>query len=722
MNTLYEKCAATFTPEQLELLSKAIDFAQKAHSEQKRESGENYFVHPEVVATMLYDMGMDSQTVIAGLLHDVVEDSEGITLEQISAIFGAEIARMVDGVTKLTKSGEKAYITREEQQAENLRKMFLAIANDVRVVIIKLADRLHNMRTLEYCAGEKRARKAKETLDVYAPLAHRFGMGAIKAELEDLAFFHLMPEEYERLSKAIALQQQERMRLLENAISTIKGQLITAGIKAEINGRPKHLYSTYRKIVKQNSSIDEIYDLIAVRVIVETVNDCYAALGVIHSLWKPVPGRFKDYIAMPKPNMYRSLHTTLFSDIGIPFEVQIRTYEMHKTAEYGIAAHWMYKEGRANMDELDSKLAWLRQALEYENDADNAKEFMDNVRKDFFSEYVFVLTPRGDVIDLPAGSTPLDFAYRIHTNVGHRTQHAKVNGSMVRLDYKLKTNDVVEIVTSASQPGPSRDWIKIVKTQQAKAKIRQWFKKANREENIKNGRDMLEEAARRHGYHLSDLTKPEYYNELLKRHNMGNLEDLYATIGYGGISTGQTLHRLMELHRKATKAAEITEALAERDEQKPIVHGTGRGVVVSGDPNMVVRFAHCCSPLPGDRIIGYITRGRGVSIHREDCPNIKELLIDPERIIGVEWATDIKSSYTANIHLTATERSGILMDISQLLVNMNITLIAVNAKTDKNNQVTVQLSFEVKDTAQMNSVIKNLRKIKSVNEVYRLSV
>jgi GTP pyrophosphokinase len=384
----------------------------------------------------------------------------------------------------------------------------------------------------------------------------------------------------------------------------------------------------------------------------------------------------------------------------------------------------MYKEGRAVMDDLDSKLAWLRQALEYQNDTDNAKDFVDSVRKDFFSDYVFVLTPRGDIIDLPAGSTPLDFAYRIHTNLGHHTQHAKVNGTMARLDYKLKTNDVVEIVTSASQVGPSRDWIKIVKTQQAKAKIRQWFKKANREENIKNGKDMLEEAARRHGYHISDLVKPEYFGELLKRHNMGSLDDLYAAIGYGGISTGQTLHKLVELHRKATKAAQMADEITGKEEQiqKPESQGGGRGVIVSGEPNMVIRFAHCCSPLPGDRIIGYITRGRGVSVHRKDCPNIKELLIDSERIIKVEWAADVKSSYTANIQLTATERSGILMDISQLLVNMNISLIAVNAKTDKNNQVTVQLSFEVKDTAQMDTVIKNLRKIRSVNEVYRLSV
>ncbi len=726
MNALYEKCSKTYTPEQLALLQKAIDFAQEVHKDQKRESGEPYFVHPEAVATMLYDLGMDPPTVIAGLLHDVVEDGKDITLQTVSESFGKEIAAMVDGVTKLTKSGTQTYITKQEQQAENLRKMFLAMANDVRVVIIKLADRLHNMRTLEYCNTAKRARKAKETLEVYAPLAHRFGMGAIKGELEDLSFMHLMPEEYEKMRAAIAPQQAERMKLLQSAMTAIKGHLDKAGIEAEISGRPKHLYSIYRKMTRQNCTLDEIYDLIAIRVIVHTVNDCYAALGVIHSIWKPMPGRFKDYIAMPKTNMYRSLHTTLFGSEGLPFEVQIRTFEMHRTAEYGIAAHWMYKEGRTTQDDLDSKLTWLRQALEYESDTDNAREFVENVMKDFFSDYVFVLTPQGEILDLPMGSTPLDFAYRIHTNLGHHCQHAKVNGAMVRLDYKLKTNDVVEIITSANQPGPSRDWLNIVKTQQAKAKIRQWFKKANREENIQKGREMLEAAAKRHGQQLSSLTKTEYYKDILKRYNMNGLEDIYAAIGYGGISTGQVLHRLMDQQRKEIKAAEMAERLKLLEEDgAPLPSrqsdGTSRGVIVRGEPNMVVRFAQCCSPLPGDQIIGYVTRGRGVSVHRADCPNAADLMSDAERIIHVEWAGDERSSYTANIHINAGDRAGILMDISQTLLNLNISIKAINAKTDRSGMVSVQLAFDVNNAAQLNNVIKNLRKIKTVTEVYRIS-
>lgn len=720
MDEFYEKCVQRFDAQELEQLKKALEFAKQAHEGQKRESGEPYHIHPIAVASMLFDMGMDSQTLVAALLHDVVEDGDGITIEQIASLFGQPVATMVDGVTKLTQSSRKDFVTREEQQAENLRKMFLATANDVRVIIIKLADRLHNMRTLEYCNTEKRIRKAKETLEVYAPIAHRFGMGQIKCELEDLAFFHLMPEEHDKLMAAIAPQQQERMTLLEDAIRTIDAQLKLASIKAEIHGRPKHLYSIYRKLTKHNTTLNEIYDLIAVRVIVESVNDCYAVLGVIHSLWKPVPGRFKDYIAMPKPNMYRSLHTSLFSERGIPFEVQIRTYEMHRTAEYGIAAHWMYKEGRANQDELDSKLAWLRQALEYENDTDNVREFVDNIRKDFFSDYVFVLTPNGEIIDLPAGSTPLDFAYRIHTNIGHHCHHARVNGAMVRLDYKLKTNDVVEIVTSTAQTGPSRDWMKIVKTQQAKNKIRQWFKKANREENIQRGKEMLEDAAKRNMLRVSDLLEQENCSELLKKYNMSGIEDVYAAIGYGGITTGQVLHKLIEKQRQEQKAVRLA-ARMEKEQEKQKGEDAGRGIIVKGEPNMAVRFARCCNPLPGDDIMGYITRGRGVSIHRRDCTNMDELLLEGERIIEVKWTADVVSSYTASVFLTATERAGILMDISQLLVNLNISLRTVNAKTDRNGVVTVQLSFDVQNAAQLNAVIKNLRKIRSVTEVHRLN-
>jgi len=722
MDQLLELCAKTYSEQDMECLKRAIDFAKKAHQGQFRASGEPFYIHPQAVAMLLYEMGLDRDTVIAGLLHDVVEDAESVSLEQIASLFGKDVAGMVDGVTKLTQASFSDMVSVEDQRAENLRKMFLAIANDMRVVIIKLADRLHNMRTLEYCTEEKRMRKSKETLEVYAPLAHRFGMGAIKSELEDLSFAYLYPDEYEKLSAAIKPQQEARMELLQTAMDDIQKQLEAAGIEAEIGGRLKHLYSVYRKMVKQNSSIDEIYDLIAIRVIVNTVNDCYAALGVVHSIWKPVPGRFKDYIALPKTNLYRSLHTTLFGERGIPFEVQIRTPDMHRAAEYGIAAHWMYKEGRQDKNELDTRLTWLRQALEYENDADTTREFVENIRKDFFSDYVFVLTPRGEIIDLPLGSTPLDFAYRIHTNVGHRAQHAKVNGAMVKLDYKLKTNDVVEIVTSA-QASPSRDWLNIVKTQQAKAKIRQWFKKANREENIQRGKEMLSDATRRQGHQLADLLQAEYVEDILKRLNMAEMDDVYAAIGYGGVTTGQVLHKLLEQKRKAEKAAAAARLLEqkEQDGAAKAASGSGRGIIVKGQPNMVVRFARCCTPLPGDAIIGYITRGRGVSVHRKDCPNIDELLLDPERIIDVEWASDVKSSYTASVQIIGNERPGILMEVSQVMLNMNINLTAVNAKSEHSGLVTIQMSFNIESISHLNTVIKNLKKIKGITEVYRLS-
>lgn len=720
MEDLATVCAARFTAAEMALLKRAEEIAASAHEKQKRESGEPYITHPAAVAHMLFEMGMDANTVIAGLLHDVVEDGDSITVEMLRQIFGTDIAEMVDGVTKLTKTGKSELLTREEAQAENLRKMFLAIAKDVRVVIIKLTDRLHNMRTLEYCTPEKRMRKARETLDVYAPLADRFGMGAIKCELEDLCFRYIWPEEFYQLKNQIEPQQRERMQTLESAINTIREQLAEVGIDAQINGRPKHLYSIYKKVQRQSRGLSEIYDLIAVRVIVSTINDCYAALGIIHAIWRPVPGRFKDYIAMPKTNMYRSLHTTLFSETGMPFEVQIRTYEMHRTSEYGIAAHWMYKEGRAEQDELDSKLAWLREALELENYADNTREFVENIRKDFFSDYVYVLTPRGQIIDLVAGSTPLDFAYRIHSNVGNHAQHAKVNGAIVRLDYKLKNNDVVEIVT-APNAAPSRDWLKLVKTQQAKAKIRQWFKKANREENVARGKEMLADAAKRQGRLLSELTKKEYCEDLLRRFNMGDLDDVYAAIGYGGISTGQVLHKLMEQLRKEERAAQAVARLEQKEEQRVAQAVRNHGIIVRGEPNMSVRFAHCCSPLPGDPIVGYITRGRGVSVHRRDCPNVADLMLAAERMIEVEWASNEKSAYPVNIQVTADERAGLLMEVSQLLMNMNISILSMNARTT-DDTVSVQMGFNVTGTDQLNSIMKGMRKVRGVREAYRLNV
>ena len=728
MEKLREICSKTFTPEEMQMLDRAIEFTKGVHAHQTRHSGEPYYTHPESVAIMLANMGMDSHTILAGLMHDVIEDGKDITYEKLASMFGQDIAGMVDGVTKLTKTGKNEMISREDIQAESFRKMFLAIANDIRVVIIKLNDRLHNMRTLQYCSEEKQIRKARETLDIYAPLAHRFGMGAMKCELEDLCMKYLWPEEYKKLEQAMIPYQEERMRTLNKAMEEIERALKEAGIEAPLSGRPKHFYSIYKKTVRQQKTIDEIYDLIAIRVIVNTVNDCYATLGIIHSLWKPMPGRFKDYIAMPKTNMYRSLHTTLFSNdgMGMPFEVQIRTPEMHKAAEYGIAAHWMYKEGRSNPDDLDSKLAWLREALSLEADSNTTREFIENIRKDFFGDYVYVLTPQGKIIDLVTGSTPIDFAYRIHSNVGNHVQHAKVNGALVRLDYKLKNNDVVEIITSPNA-APSYDWLKIAKTQQAKAKIRTWFKKANREENIQRGKDMLSEALKRQGAQLSDFTgKKEYFEDILKKFNMSDLDDVYASIGYGGITTGQVTNKLLEQAKKEAKAAaaaERLERLEEEQQSRPENRGNGKGVIVEGDTGMVVRFARCCTPLPGDDIIGYVTRGRGVSIHRKDCPNIGDLLMDPERVVRAEWANNAKSSYTATIQVVADERTGLLMDVSQVLAGMNISITAMTAKVDKANQniIQIQLSFDVSSTEQLNNIIKSMRKVRSVKEVYRVN-
>lgn len=728
MEKLREICSKTFTPEEMQMLDRAIEFTKGVHAHQTRHSGEPYYTHPESVAIMLANMGMDSHTILAGLMHDVIEDGKDITYEKLASMFGQDIAGMVDGVTKLTKTGKNEMISREDIQAESFRKMFLAIANDIRVVIIKLNDRLHNMRTLQYCSEEKQIRKARETLDIYAPLAHRFGMGAMKCELEDLCMKYLWPEEYKKLEQAMIPYQEERMHTLNKAMEEIERALKEAGIEATLSGRPKHFYSIYKKTVRQQKTIDEIYDLIAIRVIVNTVNDCYATLGIIHSLWKPMPGRFKDYIAMPKTNMYRSLHTTLFSNdgMGMPFEVQIRTPEMHKAAEYGIAAHWMYKEGRSNPDDLDSKLAWLREALSLEADSNTTREFIENIRKDFFGDYVYVLTPQGKIIDLVTGSTPIDFAYRIHSNVGNHVQHAKVNGALVRLDYKLKNNDVVEIITSPNA-APSYDWLKIAKTQQAKAKIRTWFKKANREENIQRGKDMLSEALKRQGAQLSDFTgKKEYFEDILKKFNMSDLDDVYASIGYGGITTGQVTNKLLEQAKKEAKAAaaaERLERLEEEQQGRPENRGNGKGVIVEGDTGMVVRFARCCTPLPGDDIIGYVTRGRGVSIHRKDCPNIGDLLMDPERVVRAEWANNAKSSYTATIQVVADERTGLLMDVSQVLAGMNISITAMTAKVDKANQsiIQIQLSFDVSSTEQLNNIIKSMRKVRSVKEVYRVN-
>ncbi len=719
---LLESFRTKYTPEQAALFEQALIYAENVHSSQKRESGEPYIIHPIAVASIVMGLGMDAASVTAAVLHDAIEDGENVTVDDVARVFGNEIAQLVDGVTKLTISGKQTYITKKQEQAENLRKLFLAIAADVRVVIIKLADRLHNMRTLAYCNPYKRMRKAKETLDVYAPLAHRFGMGAIKGELEDLSFQYLMPDEYADIKRQFEKQRSDREEVLDDAMQRIIKQVADAGIHASISGRPKHLYSVYRKMQRINGSINEIYDLIAIRVIVDTVNDCYATLGVLHASWKPLPGRFKDYIATPKPNMYRSLHTTLLSDNGIPFEVQIRTQEMHRTAEYGIAAHWMYKEGRATQSLLDRKTSWLRQIIEAKDTTEDSMEFVDNILKDFLGEYVFVLSPRGEIFDLPTGSTPLDFAYRIHTNIGHHCQGARVNGNLVRLDYKLQTNDMVEIITSNNQLGPSRDWLKIVKTQTARNRIRQWFKRENREENIQRGKEMLEDTARRQTLSLTQLVKPEYTSELLKRLNMTGLDDLYSAIGFGGISASQVLHKLLDMQRKAEKAEALAQQL-KTAAQKPVLKPRQlpvNGIIVHGDRGMAVRFGNCCNPLPGDPIIGYITRGRGVSVHRVDCTNAENLRMDPERIIDVEWAIGADTSFHASLQIHAEDRAGTLLEISALLSGMNINIQGLSGKPTGDGKYVVDMTFSVSNSEQLNQIMRSLKQLKCVNEVYRV--
>ncbi len=728
MDRLLEACEKKFDADKIELMKKAIDFAKKVHAEQKRESGEPYYIHPEAVAMILLNMQMDADTVIAGLLHDTVEDGKDVTVAMISDMFGEQIAKMVDGVTKLTKSNLSHMLSKEDRQAENLRKMFLSIASDVRVVIIKLADRLHNMRTLNYCQKEKRARKAKETLDVYAPLADRFGMGAIKVELEDIAFSYLMPEECKRLQALIEPKQKERLLLLESAKQKINESLASEGIKADISGRRKHIYSIYRKLTLKKYSLNEIYDLVALRVIVNSVSDCYAVLGIIHQLWKPMPGRVKDYIAMPKTNMYRSLHTTLFSEHGMPFEVQIRTWEMHRTAEYGIAAHWMYKEGKTSQQDIEGNLAWLRQLVDYDSEADSTREYVANVRRDFFSDYIFALTPKGDIIDLPAGSTPIDFAYRIHTNVGNHVHHALVDNNMVKLDYKLKTNDVVTIVTSP-QSEPSRNWLSFVKTSQARSKIKQWFKKANRSDNIIKGREMLADAARRQGYKLADIVKPEYSKPAVEKLNMTELDDAYAAIGYGGITVSQLLNKLLNAYceeRKKDELVKKTETgdsppLKPEDKEVRSSDADGRTVIVKGDAGVVVRFSRCCNPVPGNEIFGYVTRGRGISIHSKNCTNAPALLLDADRIVEVRWAdNEGDAQFPVTVKVISHERVGLLMALSQTLMGMNLNLKGLNAKAiDNDTKVEVTMSFNVRDAHHLETVMENFRKIDSVISVSR---
>jgi guanosine-3',5'-bis(diphosphate) 3'-pyrophosphohydrolase len=711
---IIEKVTRNYSESDRQLFEKACAFASAAHKDQKRESGEPYVNHPYHVAEILIDLGMDMHTVAAGILHDVIEDTE-IDADNIKENFSPEIESLISGVTKISKL---RFTTREERQAENLRNMLLAMAKDIRIIIIKLADRLHNMRTLQYCDISKQKAISRETIEIFAPLANRLGMFGIKSELEDLAFKYLHTEAYNNLSSNVELLKKQREDFIEQMIAILRPKLAENNIDAVIYGRPKHYYSIYKKMTVKNRTLDEIYDLIAIRVIVNTVRECYETLGIVHTIWKPLPGRFKDYIAMPKANMYQSLHTTVFGANSTPFEIQIRTHEMHVTAELGIAAHWKYKEGiTANKLNFEEKLSWLRRVLEWQSEYKDSKEFVDSLKIDVFSDEVFVFSPKGDIINLPIGSTPLDYAYAIHSMIGHKCIGARINNKIVPLSTSLKSGDIVEIITTSAPHGPSRDWLNIVKTSQAKSKIRQWFKKEMREENIEKGRDTLEREAKRMGYQLSQLMRTEWLEPIFDKYTLNSVDDLYAAIGYGGLSAGQILPRLAEEYRKVNKIER--ESVKQPKGTKEHKDST-QGVRVKGHSNMLVRFARCCNPVPGDNIIGYITRGRGVSIHRQDCMNIAGF--EPEREIEVEWEEARSGSYSADIQITAYDHVGLFMLITNQLVEREVNILAVNAHTNKNSIAMINFTIEITDTDQLNKVIAQLKKVPNIIDVARVTV
>ena len=718
---LIEKIRRYHPDDDMDLVRRAYAFSEQAHREQRRKSGDPYFVHPCAVAVILADLMLDATTIAAGLLHDCVEDVECITTQTIREMFGQDVELLVDGVTKLSKLN---FSSREEQQAESLRKMFLAMAKDIRVVLIKLADRLHNMRTLKYQKPERQVPIARETLDIYAPLAHRLGVYTIKWELEDLALRYIDPDGYYDLVAKVGMRREEREKLIASVTRQLQDSLRKTGIKAEIEGRPKHFYSIYKKMKSQNKTFDQINDLIAIRVLVNTQQDCYYVLGVVHTLWPQVPGRFKDYISVPKANMYQSLHTTVVNQ-GRPFEVQIRTFEMHRTAEYGIAAHWRYKEGK-QIDELDTKLSWLRRILDWQSEARDSSDFGELLKFDLFADEVFVFTPKGDVISLPRGATPLDFAYRIHSAVGNRCIGAKVNGRIVPLSSSLETGDFVEVMTSQASHGPSRDWLNIVKTSEAKAKIRAWLKKEEREENIVKGKEMLAAEAKKAGYTMAQLTKADILEPVFKRYSLSSLDDLYATIGFGGLSTLQLLNRLAEEYKKQNRAEAPPLPIAEKpaeEAKKPAPSSSSNGVIVKGESGMLVRFARCCNPLPGDEIVGYITRGRGVSVHRADCVNLKDAGVEPERMIEVEWESSGAGSYEADIQMLCYDHAGLFAEISLMFASQNVPVTAVTAHTVKNKQglCTMNMTIVIKTTQQLDKLLRDLQKRPDVIEVFRVA-
>ena len=717
----------------ISMIEKAYKVASEAHEGQKRKSGEPYIIHPLCVAIILADLELDKETIVAGLLHDAVEDT-WMTYEEVEKEFGSEVALLVDGVTKL---GQLSYSAdKVEVQAENLRKMFLAMAKDIRVILIKLADRLHNMRTLQYMRPEKQQEKARETMDIYAPIAMRLGISKIKVELDDLSLKYLKPDVYYDLVHKVALRKSEREQFVGAIVKEVKKHMDDANIKAQVDGRVKHFFSIYKKMVNQDKTIDQIYDLFAVRILVDTVKDCYAALGVIHEMYKPIPGRFKDYIAMPKPNMYQSLHTTLIGPNGQPFEIQIRTYEMHRTAEYGIAAHWKYKEssdGKAPVGKSEEeKLNWLRQILEWQRDMSDNKEFMSLLKNDLdlFADSVYCFTPQGDVKTLPSGSTPVDFAYSVHSAVGNKMVGARVNGKLVPIEYEIKNGDRIEIITSQNSKGPSRDWLNVVKSTQAKSKINQWFKNEFKEENIVKGKELLNTYCRARSINIQNLLKPDYMEAIMRKYGFRDWDAVLAAIGHGGLKEGQIINKMMEFyendHKTVLTNEQVIEQIKENSQNaqnEPAKMRSGNGIIVKGIHDLAVRFSKCCSPVPGDEIIGFVTRGRGISIHRTDCINILNLPeIERERLIDAEWEdTPDKETgkYLAEIKIYANNRNGLLADISRALTEKNIDILSVNTRTSKQGLATMLISFEISGREELIRITDKIRSIDSVIDIER---
>lgn len=708
------------------LIMKAYNLAAEKHKDQKRGSGEPYIIHPLNVAYILASIGMDDNTLCAALLHDVVEDTD-VTGKDLTDMFGEEISDMVAGVTKLSTI---QFATLEETQVENYRRMFLAMGKDIRVILIKLADRLHNMRTLKYLKRDRQIANAKETLELYAPLANRLGLYSIKAELEDLGFKYMYPEKYYDLVESINKKKDERLKFIEKIMDDIRVQLKKQRIDAEVTGRAKHLYSIYRKMIRDNCTIDQIYDLFAMRIIVNSVKDCYAALGVVHEMYSPMPGRFKDYIAVPKPNMYQSIHTTLLGEKGTPFEVQIRTWDMHKIAENGIAAHWAYKEanflgrGKKNVVVTEDKLAWLRETLEWQQELQDPEQFLDNLKRELFEDEVYVFTPKGLIKVLPKGATPIDFAYSIHAEIGNHMTGCKINSKMMPIITPLKSGDIVEIITSDNSKGPSMDWLKFIKSAQAKNKINSWFKKEKKAENIEKGKTSIDKELKRLGLSHDKLFKTDYITPMLNRYKYKDLDEMYAAVGFGANSAGKVIARMLIEYRKDHKEEEIEEKLEELSKAKTDrkAKPSSNGIIVKGIDNCLVKLSKCCNPLPGDEIIGYITKGRGVSVHRKDCVNVKDLLKEENRIIDVSWVEEKQASYNVDIEISANDRSGLLADITKALSTAKANIVGINAKTGKDRIAIIELTLETKNIDELNSILKAVRKVDSVYEVTRKKV